>query len=559
MYQVSIFNNNVETVIHYPSSDVNDPHLNKIPLTEGTSVVDTISFSLYPNNPGYSNVFELVTKVKVKDVRDNSIRFTGRILDISEKMDSNGTFYKEIKCEGALSFLNDTKQRANTFLTINPLTFITQLLSIHNGKVDSYRQIQVGNIDVTGDIAHTCEFKTTLAELLAVKEKIGGEIRVREVNNIKYLDWLTSFSSYTTTISLGDNMKDMVISKDITSLGTRIIPLGANNLTIESVNGGLDYIEDVNAKYIYGVIEQTVEYKDIKDATELKNTCSSDLSKYTQPKYVLSSSALDLSYLTNIKSDQFILGARLHIVNPIMGIDDFYNVVQIDMDLLTPYNPKLTISNTRVTLTNTVNDLRKTSVQNNGVYNNVQVGSAFGIRAVRSDQKVITTINATDCITIENESKKVFSVDASGNIIVNDMTANDMKANKGTFTDIYAEGGEFNKITATGGITIEDDDASCKINALGLELSKGEYVSKMQVGVNSKGDGTAIAFDDDVEITKTMRAATVLVTDDELYVNGLWIQDYILNVIDSCNLATREWVTNNFDATVSDPGTTPTP
>ena len=48
-------------------------------------------------------------------------------------------------------------------------------------------------------------------------------------------------------------MKDMVISKDITSFGTRIIPLGANNLTITSVNGGLDYIDDTLTKNVYGV------------------------------------------------------------------------------------------------------------------------------------------------------------------------------------------------------------------------------------------------------------------------------------------------------------------
>ena len=119
MYQVSLFNSGVETVIHFPSSDQNDPHLNKLPLPEGLSVVDTISFSLYQNNPGYSKVFELTTIVKVKDVRDNTIRFTGRILDVSRKMDTDGNIYKDISCEGALSFLNDTKQRANTLAVLS--------------------------------------------------------------------------------------------------------------------------------------------------------------------------------------------------------------------------------------------------------------------------------------------------------------------------------------------------------------------------------------------------------------------------------------------------------
>ena len=32
MYQMSIFNNNVETVVHYPSANQEDPHVNKLPL-----------------------------------------------------------------------------------------------------------------------------------------------------------------------------------------------------------------------------------------------------------------------------------------------------------------------------------------------------------------------------------------------------------------------------------------------------------------------------------------------------------------------------------------------
>ena len=545
MYQVSLFNNGIETVIHFPSSDQNDPHLNKLPLTEGLSVVDTLSFSLYQNNPGYEKAFELTTIVKVRDVRDNTIRFTGRILDVSRKMDTDGNMYKDVSCEGALSFLNDTKQRSNSFATVDVQTFISQILNIHNSKVESYKQIVVGNVDVIGSVAHTCEFKTTLAELLAVKETIGGEIRIRESNGELYLDWLHSFSVNTVNIELGVNMKDMVTSKDLTSFGTRIIPLGANNLTIENVNNGLDYIEDIESKKVYGVIEKTVEYKDIDDPTTLMNTCLADISKYTQPSYSLTSTALDLSYLTGNKADQFILGTKLHLINPVMAIDDIYDVVQINLDLLTPYNPKLTISNNPATLNSTINNIRATTIQNNGVYNNVQIGNAFGIRAVRSDNKVTTTINATDGITIENDNKKVFSVDTDGNIVTNDITANDMKANKGTFTDIYAEGGTFNKITATGGITIEDDDSSCKINAEGVDLSKGEYTSRMQVASNPKGDGVAISFDDDVEVKKILTATSVIVTDNDLYIGGVWIQDYILNLLDG--YATRSWVSNNFE------------
>jgi len=433
MYQVTILNESVETIIHYPNTDKEAPHIDKLPLKEGLSQVDSLSFVLYPNNPGYNNLFELTTKIKVIDTRDNTTRFTGRILDINEKMDSNGLFYKEVLGEGALSYLNDSKQRSNAFATASVTSFLTEILAMHNAKVDSSKQIQVGNVDAAGSVAYSCNFETTLATILKVKEKLGGDIRIRETLGILYLDWLQSFSINIVDVTLGENMKDMIKGKDITSLGTHIIPLGANNLTISSANGGVDYIEDTVAKNTYGVIEKTVEYKDIISASELKNTCLADLSNFTQPLFLLESNALDLSYLTGDKAEQFVLGTNLHLVNLIMGVDSIYKVVQIDLDLLKAYDPKLTIANFPLKLSNSINDLRQSSVQNNGVYNNVQIGDAFGIRAVRSDGKVTATLNATEGISIENESKKVFYVDTNGNIVANDITANN-----GTYNNIIA-------------------------------------------------------------------------------------------------------------------------
>ena len=419
MYSVSLFNANIETVVHYPSTDKETPHTDKLNLKEGLSQVDSLSFVLYPNNLGYNEVSELSTKVKVTDTRDNTMRYTGRVLDVNESMDSNGLFCKEITCEGALSYLNDSKQRANAFLTINPTLFLTEILAIHNGKVDISKQILVGNVDVVGNVAYSCNFETTLASILTVKEKIGGEIRVREENNILYMDWLQSFSVNTVDVNLGENMKDMIKDKDVTSLGTRIVPLGANNLTIASINGGIDYIEDTVALATYGVVEKTIEYKDIIDATELYNTCFADLDKYTQPLLLLESNALDLSYLTGNKAEQFTLGTNLHLYNPVMAIDSIYKVMQIDLDLLKAYDPKLTIANFPVKSSTQINDLRKSSIQKESVSNGVQIGNSFGIRIASTDGKTVTTLNATEGISIEDKIRnlKVFYVDIDGNIV----------------------------------------------------------------------------------------------------------------------------------------------
>lgn len=503
MYQASIFNNGVETVVHYPSANKDDPHLNKLPLKEGLSIVDSLSFSVYPNNQGYDKVFELSTKVKVIDLRDNTIRFTGRILTIDEKMDNDGKIYKDIACEGALSYLNDTKQRGSSYYDNTVAGFLAQILNNHNSKVEINKQIFLGNVDIPGNVIHSCNYETTLAEILKVRETNGGNIRIRENNGILYMDWLRSFDSSIIEVSLGVNMKDMIISKDVTNFGTRIIPLGANNLTIESVNNGYDYIEEYNAKNLYGVIEKTIEYKDVEDPTVLKNTCVSDLPNHTQPSYVLKSNALDLSFITKNKADQFVLDKKLNIINRYMAINAVYNIVELSLDLLSPYNPTLTIANKPVKLTSAITDLRRSTIQNDGIYNNVQIGKSFGIRAVRNDNKVTTTINATEGISIQNEAKKVFYVDINGKLVAVDIVAEggnfkNIKVNEGTFTDITAEGGTFNNITAAQGLTITDRDSSCTINQNGIKLHIGGYTTTITV----KDGQSAVEFADDVIVGK---------------------------------------------------------
>jgi phage minor structural protein len=537
VYKVTIINNGIATVIHYPISDYSVPHLDNLPLKEALSTVDSLSFNIYTNNPGYSLLFELTTKIKVIDTRDNSVRFTGRVLDVNERMDGKGLFYKEVLCEGALSYLNDSKQRVNAFANENVTSFLTQILAIHNGKVDSGKQIQIGNIDVVGSVAYSCNFETTLAAILAVKEKLGGDIRVREEIGILYFDWLQSFSINTVDVTLGTNMKDMIKGKDVTSLGTRIIPLGANNLTISSVNDELDYIEDGIAKNVYGVIEKTVEYKDITNATELYNTCLADLNKYTQPLFLLESSTLDLSYLTGNESEQFILGTDMHIVNPVMAIDAIYKVVQIDLDLLKPYDPKLTIANFPIKLSTSINDLRKNTISNNGVYNNVQIGDAFGIRAVRSDSKVITTINATEGISIENENKKVFYVDTNGNLVAVDISAENMKAEGGTFKNIITENmiaKEMKTSNTVDYIILHDKymdfyHNNHKIMSLGFFNATGSY------GSIYGPDGILIETDTE----------SILMGGGIITVTGLL--DVHSNIkMNSETVATQSWASNNF-------------
>ena len=528
MFQAMLYNNDVETTIHYPSSNKEDPHVDSLPLKEDTAGVGTLIFKLFPNNKGYNLVDEFKTYVKVKDLRDTTIRFSGRIIKIEDKMDSEGQIYKDITCENALGFLNDTKERCSTYYGANGSSFLTQILNTHNNKVnDEHKKIYVGNCNINKDITHTCDFKTTLAEILQTVEDYGGYIRIREVDNKRYLDWVTQLENDIIQVDLGINMKEIVRSNNIFDIGTRIIPLGANNLTIESVNGGKDYIDDPDAISKYGIIEKTVEYSDIENASELKNKCVNDLHNYTRVEYTLSTSAIDLSYKTGVSKDRYKLGSPLHIRNRFMQIDDNYIINSISLDLLAPYNPTLEISKRKTSLSQTISNIRSETISNNGVYNNVQIGSAYGIRAVRSDGKAVTTINATEGISIKNQNEKVFYVDTDGKL-----TAVNIQAKGGDFRRIKVNTGEFRDITVKDGITIEDGDLTCNIDSTGIKLiGPNNKTAKIEILDNDLFSGTYIR--DDLYVEDILRVFGKIKAEDSLYIENrlkigdTWIEDLI--------------------------------
>lgn len=366
MYKVTINNNSNTTSIHLPSADPLDPHLNALRKKEKDSNADIINFTILKNNPGYSLLNELTTSMLITDVRDGSGMFDGRLLKITEKMDSNGLFYKEVMAEGSLNYLVDTKTRRYTYELKTPTYILTDLLTKHNSKVGSNKQILLGNIEITNATTISVSYQSTLSAIQLIKSKLGGHFKIRLHGGLRYLDYFNTINS-NIRIQLGENMNDMLIENDITEMGTRLIPIGKDDVTIESVNNGVDYIDNSTAINKYGLIEKIVEYRDIEDPVQLKAQILNDLNKHSQPKQMLESSAFDLSVLSNTSSDRFTINRNIRIANPIMAIDTVYEIVEMDTDLLQAYNPRLIISNNPDRLTDTIVDFDSTKSLVNSV------------------------------------------------------------------------------------------------------------------------------------------------------------------------------------------------
>lgn len=521
MYQVEFINNNVATIVHYPSSRSDDPHLQGISLKETLSSFSTLDFTIFINNPGYNILTEFKTKVKVTNLKDKTVRFIGRVYSIKESMNESGLVSKQVNCEGAMAYLNDTLQRYSTYTATKASDMLNKILTFHNNHVESNKRIYVGRVDVTSQngFTHTCDFKNTYNELLDIRNKYGGELDVRLGNDGKlYMDWISNPAPNAVEVMLGINMKNMIIDKDMSQMGTRIIPLGANNLTISSVNSGKDYIEDIDARNIYGIIEFPVSYSDIEDAKTLFNTASKEYKKYTQPGYQLSVTALDLAHITGRDVETFTKGTLLHIVNPLFGVDDIYQITDLSMNLETYYAPTLTISNSAFSYIQTQTQSAVTSLKNNGVYNHVQIGDDYGIRCVRSDDKNVIEINALDGISISKEGDKVFFADTDGNLVV---------------INVKAQGGEFDRITCTNGLTITDQTTQAIVNADGFKMI-GQNGKLCHIGIidNEDEHGTyiynSLYVEQNIRLSGALYANMGIVAKDSCIFEGeVWFDENI--------------------------------
>ena len=521
MYQVEFINNNVATIVHYPSSRNDDPHLQGISLKESLSTFSTLDFTIFINNPGYSILTEFKTKVKVTNLKDKTVRFIGRVYSIKESMNESGLVSKQVNCEGAMAYLNDTLQRYNTYTATKASDMLNKVLTFHNNHVESDKRIYVGRVDVTSQngFTHTCDFKNTYNELLEIRNDYGGELDVRLGNDGKlYMDWILTPAPNAVEVMLGVNMKNMIIDKDMSQMGTRIIPLGANNLTISSVNSGKDYIEDTNARNIYGIIEFPVSYSDIDDAKTLFKTASKEYKKYTQPGYQLSVTALDLAHITGRDVETFTKGTLLHIVNPLFGVDDVYQITDLSFKLETYYAPTLTISNSAFSYIQTQTQTAATSLKNNGVYNHVQIGDDYGIRCVRSDDKNVIEINALEGISISKEGDKVFFADTDGNLVV---------------INVKAQGGEFDRITCTNGLTITDQSTQAIVNADGFKMI-GQNGKLCHIGIidNEDEHGTyiynSLYVEQNIRLSGALYANMGIVAKDSCIFEGeVWFDENI--------------------------------
>jgi len=355
MYVVTIYNNNIPTIIHTDTPDYDAPKVINAVLETG---VNTISHFNFDSLDMSILLQEHITLVSVFSQQDNKNIFEGRILNIAEKMDSSGKIVRRVTCEGDLGYLCDTRVRPFNFEDIPVRDFLIFLINNHNKYCDPHKRFVLGSVELTNRISRNSSIYETTLNIISdrILNDLGGEIVVkRNAAGERVLSYLKqSGVQNQSPIMLGENMKDMELFKDLNGTYTRVIPLGNdtdnNAITISSINGGLDYIENSEMVNKYGILEKTVEFKGISDPYLLLEHGLNELKECSKISRALKLTAIDLSSLGNdiqgINSGDDIL-----VINPLMAVNEYFRVVKKTFNLSTPWLSSIEIMNKNSTLT----------------------------------------------------------------------------------------------------------------------------------------------------------------------------------------------------------------
>ena len=335
--------------------------------------------TLEANNPG-SFTFTIPAEHPKKDL----IKRRKSIISVFRDVESTPVFQgfcveettdfnrqRKIKCEGELSYLNDSVQRQAKYQGVTVLELFTEYIKNHNSQVDDYKKFEVGEVTVTDPNDYIYCFTNMQSTMTEIKEDLvddyGGFVRVMYDNGKKRIDYIKDSPRISPqTIELGKNLIDFTSNIDCSDIATVVIPLGAKldtqevegldaRLTVKSVNDDKDYIENTIAVSNYGRIVKVVKWDDVTTPSALKTKCEKYIKDYQFDNVVVQAKAVDFGYFSN-KIEKFQMLDSVRIVSEKHGMDRYFMLTKMKLNLNNPENDVFTFGKTiKVSLTVSAN------------------------------------------------------------------------------------------------------------------------------------------------------------------------------------------------------------
>lgn len=336
-------------------SRLKDHSLLALSYTAGLNKAGTATLTMPPEHPSYNAYEPYKPVVTVYD--DGNLVFRGRPL----KPQDDALNRRTVTCEGERCFFRDAVMRPYLYQA-SPEEIFEDIIGIYNAQVEEDKRFVLGEVTVT-DPNNYIRLESSKAEQVSdtidtLVQRCGGYI-VFTTNDTgaRVVNWYAEVSYQNNqTIDYGSNLVDFGRAIENTELATRIIPYGAKDettgdyLTIESVNGGLDYIEDTEAIQLRGIITKPVYWDDVTEPQNLLQKAQAYLATSKNLVTSLTLTAVDLAVIDKTL-DTFKVGDLIRVRSGPHKLDDDFLLTDRTVDLLNKGSGTITLGKEMKTLT----------------------------------------------------------------------------------------------------------------------------------------------------------------------------------------------------------------
>ncbi len=329
-------------------SDIQELKIISPKLNLEVNKTGSFTFTIYQSHPYYSMIKKLKSIITV--YQNDDMIFRGRVLNDVLGFKNE----KQVTCEGELAFLLDTPQRPYDFKGDIPELF-AKFITEHNKQVEPEKQFKIGRVTVKdangyihrSDTQYLSTYDSIFKKLI---DTHGGYLNVRHEVDGNYIDYLEDFDRISSQdIELQKNILDLSQITKGANIATAILPLGAKSdetgerVTINSVNGGKDFVYNQEAVERFGWIMKVMTWDDVTLPDNLLRKTNEELANAFSFDKSIEVTAVDLSG-ANREISSFRIGTYNRVLSDVHDIEEQLLVTKLTLNLTNPKSDKLILS-----------------------------------------------------------------------------------------------------------------------------------------------------------------------------------------------------------------------
>lgn len=335
-----------DKILYFPNDETYEIVNSKLELA--LNEAGSFEFDIPSSNLRYDD-FKLRQSM-IRIMQNDVEIFYGEVREVTQ----NFNFTKHVYAVGELAFLFDSIQPQKNY-QMTPVQVFESFINEHNAQVEARKKFELGFVQVTDPNNYIYRFTNREDTLTAMRDKLcdslGGYLRIRKANGVRYLDLvpLINYGTYCKQeIQFGENLIDYSCNMTASDIATCCIPLGKRLEDTERTSAAVDGLDEfltivgepvdtehknINDDFVvldgavknYGYVRVVKNWDNVTTKSELKKNAVEWLKSAQYETMILELNALDLNLL-DANIDSFDVGDTIHAWALPFGMDTTFPV-----------------------------------------------------------------------------------------------------------------------------------------------------------------------------------------------------------------------------------------